>query len=489
MLFNTSDSLLALKVVTSSSEEERRFCRNLLTRKSESPSYSNSCFDSQNIPSLLEEVEQACHRNVDSACVSSVNVVRNVSGVMSTDNQVISDDTRVNVEEYEVDAHKKESNTCFSHEFNDCTNLSRMANVTDSQVTDNIIDKKLGDCDQGAHRKVKDTCISDRNIGGVNISGVSNDDGSLSCDIPEELSVFSATSVSGSKPDKQKHQCELFISHNYYLEQQDCNISNCQNPCLDHLLKEEQQDQTKSNPSKKKLQELVNDSSFTSAPDEKGNLRRNSNKEHESKEPINNTFSDSIKNENEEVKLGSIFGTFGEECGVENDKKVLNEKQDSPFGGSATSLEEDYGLLTTCCLKVFSRDLIPQDSMEDPSSLYELETILPVTVTSPPAPEPLRCVSTHNIQHSYTAFENDFSRYKSPFVIISQVSLDLEKCICKLIDTHETLRAQYKSLRDYDTEIITACPHSADVIVLMKILVYVTKQETTIKYGLPVSTR
>ena len=171
-------------------------------------------------------------------------------------------------------------------------------------------------------------------------------------------------------------------------------------------------------------------------------------------------------------------------------RNSVSDRLDSSLDGSTTSLEvEPDRVLTTCSCKIFTEDLSLHGSVDDTSSFYELETVLPVTVTKLPPSAPLSCVCVHNAESSYTAFENDLSRYTSPFVIISQVSLDLEKCICELVESHEALRTRYKSLRDYDTEIIAVCPHTAEVIVLMKILVYARGPGTTTSFGLPVSPR
>lgn len=73
---------------------------------------------------------------------------------------------------------------------------------------------------------------------------------------------------------------------------------------------------------------------------------------------------------------------------------------------------------------------------------------------------------------------------------VHQVTLDLEQCINELIQAHEGLRDSYKSLKDYDVQIVGVCPDSGKVIVMARILVYTrTRRQTSASCGLPVSPR
>ena len=70
---------------------------------------------------------------------------------------------------------------------------------------------------------------------------------------------------------------------------------------------------------------------------------------------------------------------------------------------------------------------------------------------------------------------------------VQQVTLDLEQCINELIHAHEDLRHSYKSLKDYDVQVVGVCPDSGEVITMARLLVYTRQQSAT--FGLTVSPR
>ena len=72
---------------------------------------------------------------------------------------------------------------------------------------------------------------------------------------------------------------------------------------------------------------------------------------------------------------------------------------------------------------------------------------------------------------------------------IQQTTLDLEQCISELIQAHEDLRQSYKSLKDYDVQVITACPDSGEVIALARLLVFTRVKQQSVTCGLSVSPR
>ena len=72
---------------------------------------------------------------------------------------------------------------------------------------------------------------------------------------------------------------------------------------------------------------------------------------------------------------------------------------------------------------------------------------------------------------------------------IQQTTLDLEQCISELIQAHEDLRQSYKSLKDYDVQVITACPDSGEVIALARLLVFTRVKQQSATCGLSVSPR
>lgn len=76
-----------------------------------------------------------------------------------------------------------------------------------------------------------------------------------------------------------------------------------------------------------------------------------------------------------------------------------------------------------------------------------------------------------------------------PALAVQQVTLDLEQCINELILAHEGLRHSYKSLKDYDVQVVGVCPDSGEVITMARLLVYTRTRHPSASCGLPVSPR
>ena len=76
-----------------------------------------------------------------------------------------------------------------------------------------------------------------------------------------------------------------------------------------------------------------------------------------------------------------------------------------------------------------------------------------------------------------------------PALAVQQVTLDLEQCINELILAHEGLRHSYKSLKDYDVQVVGVCPDSGEVITMARLLVYTRTKQPCASFGLPVSPR
>ncbi|XP_078353801.1 uncharacterized protein LOC144638475 [Oculina patagonica] len=70
---------------------------------------------------------------------------------------------------------------------------------------------------------------------------------------------------------------------------------------------------------------------------------------------------------------------------------------------------------------------------------------------------------------------------------VQQVTLDLEQCINELIQAHEDLRHSYKSLKDYDVQVVGVCPDSGEVITMARLLVYTRTRQQSASCGLAVS--
>ena len=78
---------------------------------------------------------------------------------------------------------------------------------------------------------------------------------------------------------------------------------------------------------------------------------------------------------------------------------------------------------------------------------------------------------------------------KERALAVHQVTLDLEQCINELILAHEGLQHSYKSLKDYDVQVVGVCPDSGEVITMARLLVYTRTRQQSASCGLPVSPR
>ncbi|XP_073259368.1 uncharacterized protein [Porites lutea] len=76
---------------------------------------------------------------------------------------------------------------------------------------------------------------------------------------------------------------------------------------------------------------------------------------------------------------------------------------------------------------------------------------------------------------------------KGQTLVVHQMTLDLEQCIGELIQAHDRLRDCYKSLKDYDVQILHVLPDSRRVVIMARILVYTRTREKSTSCGLPVS--
>jgi hypothetical protein len=75
----------------------------------------------------------------------------------------------------------------------------------------------------------------------------------------------------------------------------------------------------------------------------------------------------------------------------------------------------------------------------------------------------------------------------SPSVLVCQAFLDMEQCINELIESHEDLRHRYKSLRDYESQFLSVCNVTGDVMVMVKVLVYAKPTRSSLSEGLQLS--
>ncbi|XP_068727567.1 uncharacterized protein [Montipora capricornis] len=130
-------------------------------------------------------------------------------------------------------------------------------------------------------------------------------------------------------------------------------------------------------------------------------------------------------------------------------------------------------------------------SLDDVSDEFDLyDGSLPIKVTNLHG-DPLKQVGKLNKNNpdSNQSFMKSLDNpgLHEQVLTVHQMTLDLEQCISEMIKAHEGLTNCYKSLRDYDVQIVDVCPDSGVVIVLARILVYTRKGQTPDSCGLPVS--
>ena len=149
--------------------------------------------------------------------------------------------------------------------------------------------------------------------------------------------------------------------------------------------------------------------------------------------------------------------------------------------------------LTTSVIKVYSES--SDDNVNDLSEDFDMyDGSLPITVKT--------CYGRHlkqigkinksnpNPASNQLLRENLDNRILlEQMLAVHQVTLDLEQCINELIQAHEGLRDRYKSLKDYDVQIVSVCPDSCVAIIMARILVYTRKRQRSASCGLPVSPR
>ena len=156
----------------------------------------------------------------------------------------------------------------------------------------------------------------------------------------------------------------------------------------------------------------------------------------------------------------------------------------------------DNSNLTSSILKVYTASSVTNNSdLNDLCEEFDMyDGSLPIAVTTRHG-SALKQIGKLN-KNNPNSLSNDSvmklldSRGLSEQVLtVHQMTLDLEQCINEMIQAHEGLRDCYKSLRDYDVQIVDVCPDSGVVIVLARILVYTRKGQQPVSYGLPVSPR
>lgn len=181
---------------------------------------------------------------------------------------------------------------------------------------------------------------------------------------------------------------------------------------------------------------------------------------------------------------------FNENCALENPKKVPHAHCGS-CGCSAGV--PTLNNLTLSVLKVYTET--SDDSFSELSDEFDMfDGSLPITVKASHGRtlEQIGKINRNNPNEAsiQSLRENLDNRMLHEEVLaVHQITLDLEQCINELVQAHEGLREGYKSLKDYDVQIVGVCPDTGVVIIMARILVYTRKRQRSASCGLPISPR
>ncbi|PFX32186.1 DDB1- and CUL4-associated factor 15 [Stylophora pistillata] len=149
--------------------------------------------------------------------------------------------------------------------------------------------------------------------------------------------------------------------------------------------------------------------------------------------------------------------------------------------------------LTSSVFKVYEESSNDSRDNELPDLANEFDMYdgsLALTVKKHHGRAPLKQVAKINQSNPNVEMFSVFKttlRSKKQVMAIQQTTLDIEQCISELIQSHEDLRQSYKSLKDYDVQVITMCPDSGDVITLARLLVFTRVKQESATCGLSVS--
>ena len=208
--------------------------------------------------------------------------------------------------------------------------------------------------------------------------------------------------------------------------------------------------------------------------------------------------SSSVGNNTEHVFLPRVDSSesdmrvvdYNENYDLENPKSMPNAHCGSCEGRAGVPTLNN---LTLSVLKVYTET--SDDSFNELSDEFDMyDGSLPITVKASNG-RPLAQIgkinrSNPNPASNESLRENLRDRMSHEQVLaVHQISLDLEQCINELIQAHEGLRENYKSLKDYDVQLVGVCPDSGVVIIIARILVYTRKRQRSASCGLPVSPR
>ena len=98
-------------------------------------------------------------------------------------------------------------------------------------------------------------------------------------------------------------------------------------------------------------------------------------------------------------------------------------------------------------------------------------------------------LSNNNNNNNNPAPCSSEPRRNAAMLLVAQVTLDLEQCMSQWILAHDGLRLNYKSLKDYDVQLVGVCPDTEEVVAMARMLVYTRTVRRSLACGLPISPR
>lgn len=206
------------------------------------------------------------------------------------------------------------------------------------------------------------------------------------------------------------------------------------------------------------------------------------------------TWSNIPDKENSSLPCTDPLESDNENCELEYYNRVSNTCSSCGCNLVTVTPILNNNNLTSSVLKVYkqSSNVASYDELPDLANDFDMyDGSLPLKVKTRHGAT-LKQVSKIN-QSSPNAASNPFLEGTlgsgMQMLAIQQETLDIEQCIGELIQAHEDLKQNYKSLKDYDVQVVSVCPYSGEVITLARLLVYTRTRRQSATCGLSVSPR
>lgn len=206
-------------------------------------------------------------------------------------------------------------------------------------------------------------------------------------------------------------------------------------------------------------------------------------------EHISLASKDSSKSDFKDVDCNSNNTSNYCDCNSENPEKGLHAHTLYASCGCENAPLLSNNNLTSSVLKVFVETT--DESYNELSDEFDMyDGSLPITVKTSYGRtlKQIGKINKNNPSQGSNQLLKE-SLDNGQILAVHQLTLDVEQCINELIQAHEGLRDRYKSLKDYDVQIVSVCPDTGVAIIMARILVYTRKRQRSASCDLPVSPR